>query len=212
MPATPTLRPPLEERVLDAAERLLGRLGYQRTTMDELAREAGVGRRTIYLRFAGKEEVFLASIERVIARLLAELERIAAEPRPAPERLRDLLVARVLVRFDRVHDYHGSLEEMLSVLRPRYLERRERHFAAEAALLARVLAEGARAGELEPGDPAAVARTLVLATNSLIPSSLTTRELGSRADVERRVREIAELALRGLLPRAEERPSAARSR
>ena len=194
-------RRPLQERILDAAERLLGQYGYQRATMDDMAREARVARRTIYLHFPGKQEVFLASIERVVERLLAELERLAAEPGSAVERLRAMLLARVLFRFDSVHDYHKSLEDMLAVLRPRYLERREHWLAAEAERLAHVLAEGARAGELAVAEPRKVARTLVLATNSLIPYSLTTRELGSREEVEERARALADLLLRGLLPR-----------
>jgi hypothetical protein len=40
-----------------------------------------------------------------------------------------------------------------------------------------------------------------LATNSLIPYSLTTRELGAREDIERAAGRIAELVLSGLLPR-----------
>ena len=31
--------------ILDATERLLGRLGYQKTTMEDIAREAGIGKR-----------------------------------------------------------------------------------------------------------------------------------------------------------------------
>ena len=39
----------MRDRILDSAERLLDRLGYQKMTVDDIAREAGVGRRTIYL-------------------------------------------------------------------------------------------------------------------------------------------------------------------
>ncbi len=59
----------MRDRILDATERLLGRLGYRKTTMDDIAAEAGVGRRTIYLHFPGKEEVALATIDRIVERL-----------------------------------------------------------------------------------------------------------------------------------------------
>jgi AcrR family transcriptional regulator len=196
-----TSRLPLKERIQDAADVLLGRFGFQRTTMDDLAREARVGRRTIYMHFSSKEEVFLASIDRVVERLLDELMRIAASPQSSAQRLRAMLLARVLFRFDSVRDYYQSLEEMLSLLRARYLERRERYFAAEADVLASVLAEGARKGEFVFDDSRATARALVLATNSLIPYSLTTRELGSREEIECNAGRIADLTLNGLLPR-----------
>src|SRR5262245_15483991 len=46
-------------------------------TMDDPAAEAGVGRRTSYLHFKSKEEVALATIDRTIDLLLAELRKVA---------------------------------------------------------------------------------------------------------------------------------------
>lgn len=195
------LTKPTREAILDATDRLLGRLGYQKTTIDDLAREAGVARRTVYLHFPTKEEIFLCSIDRVVDRLLARLREIATSGGPPADRLRRMLLERVLYRFDSVSAYHGSLDELLSVLRPAYLRRRERYFRAEADLLAGVLAEGVRAAELEAVDLARTSRALVTATNALIPASLSAAELGSREAVEQEATRVADLVLRGLLPR-----------
>ena len=197
----PTLRLPVRECILEAAPRLLGRLGYRKSTMDDLAREAGVARRSIYVHFASKEEVFLASIDRVVENLLAELERIATSDASPADRLQRMLVARVLFRFDSVHGYYQSLDEMFAVLRPAYLQRRERYIESEAAVFARVLEQGARDGTLQVDDPLQSAHTLLLATNALLPYSLNTRELGSRREIERQVQRVAELVLRGLARR-----------
>lgn len=199
--SAPAVRLPVRECILDAAPRLLGRLGYRKSTMDDLAREAGVGRRSIYVHFASKEEVFLASIDRVVEGLIAELERIAASEATPAERLQRMLVARVLFRFDSVHGYYQSLDEMFAVLRPAYLERRERYIESEAAVFARVLSQGERDGSLQIADPLESAHTLLLATNALLPYSLNTRELGSRREIERQVERIADLVLRGLARR-----------
>jgi len=198
-PATSTL--PTREAILDATDRLLGRLGYQKTTIDDLAREAGIARRTVYLHFPSKEEIFLASIDRVVERLLAELGSIATGGGSASERLRRMLVQRVLFRFDCVRDYHDSLEDLLAVLRPAYLRRRERYFQAEAKLLADVIREGQRDGVVEVRDPLEAAKALVIATNSLLPASLGPDELGSREVVEKEVTSVTDLLLRGLLSR-----------
>jgi AcrR family transcriptional regulator len=196
------LTKPTRESILDATDRLLGRLGFQKTTIDDLAREAGVARRTVYLHFPTKEEIFLCSIDRVVDRLLARLREIASSGGGPADRLRRMLLERVLYRFDSVSAYHGSLDELLSVLRPAYLRRRERYFRAEAEVLAGVLAEGVRGGELEAVDLQRTARALVTATNALIPASLSVAELGSRESVEQEATRVAELVLRGLLPRA----------
>jgi AcrR family transcriptional regulator len=196
---------PTREAILDATDRLLGRHGYQKTTIDDLAREAGVARRTVYLHFASKEEIFLASIDRVVERLLGELRSIASSGGSCEERLRRMLLQRVLFRFDSVSDYHESLEELLAVLRPAYLRRRGRYFQAEAEVLAGVLLEGDQSGALQVADASGVARALVTATNALLPAALSTDELGSRESVEREVSRVIDLLLHGLLSRA--RPS-----
>ena len=192
---------PTRDSILDAADRLLGRLGYQKTTLDDLAREAGVGRRTIYLHFEGKEAVALASIDRVVERLCARLEAIVASARPAAERVRAMLLERVMFRIDAVRDYYHELDELFAALRPAYMERRERYFAAETELFARVIGEGQAAGELGAADPARVARSLLLATNALLPYSLSPRELGARAAVQREAESLADCLLLGLVAR-----------
>src|SRR5215813_1503454 len=88
------------ELILDATEALLARYGYRKTTMDDIAREAGIGKGTTYLHFASKEDVFLATIDRIVDRLCARLREIAAGPEPLDERLRRMLAERVLYRFD----------------------------------------------------------------------------------------------------------------
>jgi TetR/AcrR family acrAB operon transcriptional repressor len=53
-----------QEQILDAAARVIIRLGYDKTTMQDIAGEAGVSRRTVYLYFKGKEELFEALLYR----------------------------------------------------------------------------------------------------------------------------------------------------
>jgi AcrR family transcriptional regulator len=184
--------------ILDAAERLLGVLGYSKTTMDDVAKAAGVGKRTIYVYFPSKEEVTLCTIDRIVDRLVARLRALAGEPRPAAERLRAMLLERVLFRFDSVRDYSHGLDELFASLRPAYLARRQRYFDAEAGVFAGVIEAGRAAGEFDAPDPRAAAETVLHATNSLLPSALSARELGRRKDVEARAARIADLLLYGL--------------
>lgn len=52
------------EQILDAALRLWTRRGFDATTVDALAREAGLAKGTIYLYFATKEDLLAAAVER----------------------------------------------------------------------------------------------------------------------------------------------------
>lgn len=56
----------LEERLLDAAEAVLLELGYARATIDAISKAAGVTRKTIYARYANKDEIFNAAIGRLL--------------------------------------------------------------------------------------------------------------------------------------------------
>jgi AcrR family transcriptional regulator len=70
-----------EERLLDAATTLLVRWGYRKTTIDDVAREAGVGKGTIYLHWKDKNDLFRAAIWREQQRYSEDVQRrIAADP------------------------------------------------------------------------------------------------------------------------------------
>ncbi len=49
--------------LLDAAVGVFARYGYRKTSMDEVARAAGVSRQGLYLQFANKEELFRKAVE-----------------------------------------------------------------------------------------------------------------------------------------------------
>jgi AcrR family transcriptional regulator len=186
------------ELILDAAEQLIGVLGYSKTTVEDIARAARVGKRTVYIYFPSKEEVVLCTIDRIVDRLTARLRSIAQSDRLRADAIRAMLIERVLFRFDSVRDYRHGLDELFASLRPVYLARRRTYYDAEAKVFAEVLAQGRGNGEFAAIDPEISAETLLLATNSLLPYALSARELGLREDVQARAERIADLLLHGL--------------
>src|SRR5436189_1042325 len=130
------------DAILDATDKLLIKFGYKKMTIDDLAREVGIGKGSVYLHFSSKEEIALSHIDRIIDRLKANLRMIAAKRSGADKRLREMLVQRVMFRFDSVQHYTQSLNELLAHLRPRLLERRKRYFDEESAILASIMIEG----------------------------------------------------------------------
>src|SRR6516164_9482656 len=122
--SAPVAQTDTRDAILDAIERLLARYGYKKTTMDDLAREAGIGKGTIYLYFPSKEEVALSSIDRVVERVQERLRGLAASSLSAEDRLREMLAERVLMRFDSVQAYSQGLDDLFESLRPAYMARR----------------------------------------------------------------------------------------
>jgi AcrR family transcriptional regulator len=191
-------RADVREAILDAADRRLGRDGYKKMTVDELAADVGIGKGTVYLHFASKEEVALSHVDRIVERLCVRLGNIAGSAVPHEKRLKAMLTERVVFRLRAVQHYTEALNDLLAAVRPRLIERRARHFAQEAEIFARVIADGRRAGVFEVTRAPEAARALVEATNALLPYSLSPQEIGDVADVQRRVGMIADLLIRGL--------------
>jgi AcrR family transcriptional regulator len=191
----------VKDAILDATDRLLARFGYRKMTVEDIATEAGIGKGTIYLHFTSKEEVVLSHVDRIVDRLKERLREIARSDASAAERLRLMLLTRVLFRFDGIQHYTQSLNDLLAALRPGLLARRALYFEAEAQIFADVLISGRRSGEFDFEDENATAHALLQATNGLLPYSLSTTELGERGEVEQRAAGVANLMLRGLLKR-----------
>ena len=186
------------DRILDAAERLLGRFGYRKMTVDDIAAEAGIGKGTVYLSFPSKEEVVLSTVDRIVDRVCTAMEEAAARDASAPDRLRAMLRARVLVRFEAVAAYSASLNDLLSSVRAALLARRVQHFEREIGVLAGVIAGGQQKGELAAGAPRRIGRALVLATNSFLPYALSPDELGDAKRLRREAGDVIDIVVGGI--------------
>ena len=69
-----------QERLLEAAREVFGRLGYEATRVDDIVAEAGVSHGTLYRYFAGKEDIFRALVGPAVDDMLVLLEELP-EPR-----------------------------------------------------------------------------------------------------------------------------------
>lgn len=186
------------DQILDATDRILERFGFRKMTMDDLAKEAGISKRTIYLYFSSKEDVGLSSIGRVIESVHENLARLVESRATAAQRVREMLIVRVMGRIQSVQNYYHSLDELFEVVRPAYMARRKLYFDREVEFLSSVLLDGKFSGEFEFEDAKATATTLMLATNAFLPYSLSVRELGQPDVIRERLCTMVDLLLRGL--------------
>jgi len=187
------------ETILDAAAALLAEGGFQGMTMDEVARRAGLGKGTTYIYFESKRDLALSVLDRMSHRLQERLRNIVRGNGTAEERLKRLIVERVMYRFDCAREYHASLDEILSCLRPLLLDRRRATMQQEAVIFVELLVEGRTLGVFECDDPLGTAQAILTATAALLPFSLSPAELGSRKAVESRTLFLADLLIRSVL-------------
>jgi len=135
------------DAILDAAERLFARFGFRRTSVDDVAREAGIAKGSVYLHFEGKEAMLTA----VLARIIEEAERrcIAAEAAktPFPERLYGLLEAQLAFVYERV-GRSDHLMELHAARSRRDAEMIQAALTAYVRRLTRFLKAADRRGEI----------------------------------------------------------------
>ena len=190
-----TSKDEVREAILDAVDVLLGRYGYKKMTIEDVAREAKIGKGTVYLYFESKEELVLSHIDRIVRRVMDDLNSIAGEDANIYDRLERMLVRRVMKRCEAVQHYTQSLNELLTGIREQLLARRRQHFEAEAAVFRTLLARELGASEQQAVE---LAKSIIAATNSYLPYSLTVKELGTKPSLLRSVTTTSELLVKGI--------------
>ena len=188
----------IREAVMDSAERLFARYGYKKTTVEDIASDIRISRATLYLHFHSKEEIALCWIGRFNEGLQVELRDIANEDCNPIDRLKHMLVVRVMKVFNHASRYSESIDDLLAALRPSLMKQRQQKHEAESNIFAGVILEGQSTGKFVHGDPVELARLLIDATNSLLPYNLSAQQLGEPELMERKINALAHLLLNGM--------------
>ncbi|WP_422928706.1 TetR/AcrR family transcriptional regulator [Singulisphaera sp. PoT] len=150
--------------VVESAMQLFSRYGYRRTSMVDIAREAGLAKATLYLHYEGKEDVLRAVQERMIDAVTRRCDEAEAAPVPFRERLHRMIDARFGAAFEVFND-HDSLPELKKAWPTAGGERLIAHEAEYRARLAKMIATAEQSGEITLArcglTPEAIIRLLV---------------------------------------------------
>ncbi len=182
------------DTILKAAWGLIRHYGYGKTTIDDIAKGAGVAKGTVYLYFRSKAEIMLALTELTNDRIAAELDRIARGPGSPEKRMRACLMHRILTLYDIVQkNPHGS--DVISSMLPEIVDRLDRYVRAHGVLLAGILREGVESGEMSVENPESTGRLLAELFEFLTPPYYRFK---TRRSLEKFASETLDLVLVGL--------------
>jgi AcrR family transcriptional regulator len=185
----------IRQRILDAAEERLWRYGLKKTTIDEIAADAAVGKGTIYLHFDSKEDICVAIVARYKQQHLEESERISRDlSKDVIQRLLEMLTMPLVNAHQRCAQTPEARELVIAV-RPHLQERIRPYIEHEYVLIAEVLEEGNRRGIFDVSDTMQAARTLKGMTHGLLPPYPYVKTV---EDIQAEVQRIVALAVRGL--------------
>lgn len=112
------------EAILNAAKRRLNQYGVRKTTMQEIAEDAGIAVGTLYLYFKNKNEILIATAEVYTRQHIVDTERILRSEIPATEKIKAYLVNRFrAVQENRLSGSHAAeLARAVIRLRPELQE------------------------------------------------------------------------------------------
>lgn len=174
--SSPGLQDGIEARILDAALIRFGEFGVKKTTIEDIARQAGVDRVTIYRRVGSRDDVVQAVVSREVAAVLAEVDAISTRHERFDDLVADIFVT-VITRWRQ----HPLVKRMLDVEPDRILEKLTTEggpvFAMSVAAAHTALCRAADSGLLtEPADlltraelVCRVVHSCILCPSGLIP-------------------------------------------
>ena len=152
----------IAERLRAAGRELFARRGIRATTVEQLARAAGISKGAFYLFYPSKEALFFTLVEEIEAALQGRLEeQAAAAPRDA---LRMLLLASLTARDENPLLALATSEEAVGVLRTMSADEQEAFLSRDVELTARIAGQLAASGvrlTVSPTVLAGVLRALV---------------------------------------------------
>jgi len=138
-----------KDRIIQSADRLFNHYGWEKTTMEDISREAGIPRATVYLEFSGgKEAILMASIERYMDNQLNTMREIARQSRTGRlETLKQIILHHILTIHDRARDFQYS-EPVLEQYTKRVRTEMESFYRARREFFAELLQQAALGGEI----------------------------------------------------------------
>ena len=163
------------QRILEAARKRFRYYGVKKTTMQEIARDAGVAVGTLYLYFKDKDDLLVAGTEEYVTRHRRQAEAILASEASAADKLRRYVLDRFRAsQATRAGGYPHAAELLREVLRV-HPERRVEEGRMMAEYFVRILRLGMESEELYTDDPERDARVFLLSLTFLFPSAMDER-------------------------------------
>lgn len=137
--------------IIEVAERLSRQIGFQKTTVADIARELRMSPANIYRFFTSKSEINEAVCQQILGEVEASVEAITASSAPAGQKLRAIITAIERHNAQRLISDH-KLHEMVEAAVSENWGVARQHFAHLQRILAQVIEQGIASGEFHAGD------------------------------------------------------------
>ncbi|MFO7615158.1 MAG: TetR/AcrR family transcriptional regulator [Bacteroidales bacterium] len=183
-----------KEKIMIVAARMFSRYGFQKTTVDEIARTAHKAKGSVYYYFKSKEDLFKAVVEREIGVLKNGLAKVIVNSTDATEMIRNYMMSRMVLMKDAVN-YHESLKADFVEDFEFLAESRNEFTRFEIELMEAILSRGMREDKFQIKDTQATAQVIILAMKAIEIPFYHQHKI---TEYEQTIVELLDILIRGL--------------
>ena len=189
----------VRRQILEAAFTRFGHYGYNKTTMAEIADDAGMSAANLYRYFENKQEIAAACANRCICQQIDLLRAAVRQPRLTATEQFENYVMTMLNDCHETFSNETKIDEIVTFITSERSDLVYQKIEAQQSLIAEILAHGNQTGEFDVQDVIASARAvhsaLVVFGVPLFMSLYTLEEFRNKA------RDVMALVLNGLKKR-----------
>ena len=158
-------------RIMDTAETLFRRLGYEKTAVADIASELGMSPANVYRFFPSKIAIVQAICQRCLAELETKVWSIARGRGPASERLQRLVLEMLAYHKENLLE-EQKVNDIVIVAMEQSWDAIMAHKEVQRTAIELIVRDGIEAGEFEPGEPRRTAelfmRSCMMFTHPLV--------------------------------------------
>jgi len=187
--------PAAKEAVIAAARALFAHFGHTKTSVEEIAREAGLSKATVYNYFGGKEAIVAGVIEYERKAMVETLRRAVDEAPDPLMALKTFFLTRIREVQRHHKTYRTGREELIRHM-PQVARAIERNRREERAIIEGILKEGIERGIFRSVDDISLTADLFFTTVIGLTFPLFGRPVGR--SLEKRAEELVTLFLVGI--------------
>ena len=189
----------IRSKILVAAQEVFTRYGFGKTTMDDIAREMGKGKSSIYYYFTSKEDIFRAVIDKELVLMKTRILDAVSSKNDSREKLKVYVIERM----------HGvqSFKNLYTVIRNEFTtqrdfvdQTRQQTDQDEISIVKDILDQGVEAGIFNLEDTYLTSIAIVTALKGMeIPLLIT--ETGGDNLLEQRLDRLLDVLFFGIIKR-----------
>ena len=195
-----------KEQIIFSAMTLFARKGFAKTSMADIAKEAGIGKGTTYEYFKGKDQLFFATFEWFVeqSNKAASLSLLELAPKSGEEKIRVFSQSILKSLKESEEFYPLILEFWAATTSSKYREKMKRTFKDLYKMIGDVLVaiieEGVENNEFDPEvDINSVVPAIVGAWDTISLQAWFYKDINNRFDMTKTMLSFTDLIISGLL-------------